>query len=291
MTVRVKAYAKINLHLDVTAIRADGYHNIESVMQSISLCDVIDVELLDSQKILIECDVKSVPLDEKNIAYKAAKRFFEKLNLKMGARISIKKNIPMAAGLAGGSADGAATLIALNELLNTPMSAEQLCALGAELGADVPFCITCGCMYCDERGDRMTRFVEMPKDTVFVVGCGGEGVSTPEAYKILDEKHDNFVNYEKKGVEALRGGLLLGKNEFCFELFNLFEAPISEKRPIVNEIKSIMNRNGAIKSMMSGSGPSVFGVFSCVEDAEGAMRAIIKAGYFSAIAYPVFERK
>lgn len=291
MTVRIKAYAKINLYLDVTAIRPDGYHDIESVMQSISLCDVIDVEVLDSEKIIIECDVHGVPLNEKNIAYKAAKSFFEELHLKKGARISIKKNIPMAAGLAGGSADGAAVLVALNEIFDKPMSIKELCALGSELGADVPFCITCGCAYCEERGDRLSSFAEISADTVFVIGCGGEGVSTPEAYRILDEKYDNFSNYERKGAESLKASILLGGNEFCRELFNVFEEPISQIRPTVNEIKNIMNVNGAIRSMMSGSGPSVFGVFSCLADAEGATKCISKAGHFSAIAYPVFGRK
>ena len=144
MKTRVKGFAKINLHLDVTDIRNDGYHNIQSVMQTVSLCDIIDIEITQENDIVIECDQMGVPLDERNIAYKAAKLFFDKANINSGVKITIKKNIPMAAGLAGGSADGAAVLVGLNELFDAILSDSDIYALGAALGADVPFCISCG---------------------------------------------------------------------------------------------------------------------------------------------------
>ena len=290
MKIRTLAYAKINLFLDVTGIRDDGYHNVETVMQSISLCDIVDVELLDDHKIIIECDAEGVPLDEKNIANKAARLFFERVGSEKGAKISIKKNIPMAAGLAGGSADGAAVLIALNELFGGVLSNEELCKIGSQLGADVPFCIMCGCMYSDGRGDQLSNFVAVPNDICFVVACGGEGVSTPQAYALLDCEYNNFFEYEKKGVAALKEKMLIGDVGFSKEFFNIFEKPISKRRPAVNQIKDIMDANGAARSMMSGSGPSVFGVFCNTDDAKKASLEIEKEGYFSTVAYPVFER-
>ena len=291
MKIRTLAYAKINLFLDVTGIRDDGYHNVETVMQSISLCDLVDVELLDDGKIIIECDVEGVPLNEKNIAYKAAKLFFECVESNKGARIIIKKNIPMAAGLAGGSADGAAVLIALNTLFDEALSMDELCELGSKLGADVPFCIMCGCMYSDGRGDHLSKFTPIPKDVCFVIACGGEGVSTPEAYRLLDTEYNNFFEYEKKGVNSLKEKMLIGNISFSDELFNLFEKTISEKRPVVNEIKCVMDANGAKRSMMSGSGPSVFGVFSNFQEAKKVSEKITEKGYFATVAYPIFDRK
>lgn len=291
MTIRTLAYAKINIFLDVTGIRDDGYHNVETVMQSISLCDIVDVELLDDGSIIIECDKAGVPLDEKNIAYKAAKLFFEAINSKKGAKITIKKNIPMAAGLAGGSADGAAVLVALNTLFDGIMTKEELCNIGSKLGADVPFCIVCGSMYSDGRGDQLSEFVALPDDIYIVVACGGEGVSTPEAYRLLDVETNNFLDYEKRGIVALKNKMISKDISYCDEFFNIFEKTISEKRPVVNEIKCIMNECGAKKSMMSGSGPSVFGIFTDAEAAKKTSAKICEAGYFSCVSYPVFERK
>ena len=288
--MEIRAYAKINLFLDVVGIRDDGYHDVETVMQSVSLFDTVEVELLDEDEIIIECDKEGVPLDEKNIAFRAAKLFFERARLSKGAKIIIKKNIPMAAGLAGGSADGAAVLVALNELCGKLFSVEELCKIGAMLGADVPFCITCGCMYSDGRGDNLSNYVSIPSDTCFVIACGGEGVSTPEAYKMLDLEYNNFVDYKKKGADALKEKILLG-GAFCNEFFNIFEKTVSNKRPVVNEIKNIMISNGAKQAMMSGSGPSVFGVFGDVESAETTSKNIEQAGYFSCVAFPIFERK
>lgn len=291
MKTEISAYAKINLFLDVVGIRGDGYHDIETVMQSISLFDTVEVELLDDERIIIECDKEGVPLDEKNIAHKAARLFFDRANIKKGARITIKKNIPMAAGLAGGSADGAAVLVGLNELCNNTFSKEELCKMGAILGADVPFCIVCGSMYSDGRGDNLREFPSISENTCFVIACGGEGVSTPWAYGMLDKDHNNFIGYEKKGTQLLYKAIVAGDDAFCDELFNLFEATVSRERPVVSEIKEIMETHGAKRAMMSGSGPSVFGVFKDAQSAETASKKILEKGYFSCVAYPIFERK
>ena len=290
MNISVKAYAKINLHLDVTSIRADGYHNIQSIMQSVSLCDIVDVKLIDEDKIIVECDVQGVPLDERNIAYKAAKRFFEKANIKKGAIIKIQKRIPMAAGLAGGSADGAAVLVGLNKLLDGALPENELYSLGASLGADIPFCMTCGCYYTSGIGEQLLEIEPLSDKVILVIACGGEGVSTPMAYGLLDKKYNRFIGYEPKNYETLVSSIANEGSDFYLHLFNIFEESISNERPAVNSAKSIMLVNGAKAAMMSGSGPSVFGVFENEESAKTAVEALKSQGYFACVASPTKKR-
>ena len=291
MTVRIQAYAKINLHLDVVGLREDGFHNVVTVLHSLSLCDIVDVELSDGGDIVIECDKVGVPLDEKNIAHKAAKFFFDSLGRRSGVVIRIKKNIPMAAGLAGGSADGAAVLIGLNKFFEEPFSINELCEIGARLGADVPFCVLCGCAYSEGRGDLPQSLPTLSRDMIFVVACGGEGVSTPRAYAMLDDAYNSFADYRPASVDNIIGAI--GRNDFdalAGSLFNIFEAPISNEREAVGEIKRIMLDCGARAAMMSGSGPSVFGMFEKMTDAEAAVREIAQKNYFAATAFPVDKR-
>lgn len=291
MKTRVKGFAKINLHLDVTDIRNDGYHNIQSVMQTVSLCDIIDIEITQKNDIVIECDQMGVPLDERNIAYKAAKLFFDKANINSGVKITIKKNIPMAAGLAGGSADGAAVLVGLNELFDAILSDSDIYALGAALGADVPFCISCGCCYTEGIGEKLTDIDSLLPETVLVIACGGEGVSTPMAYGMLDSKYNKFVDYIPRGCDELKKSLKLGENDFYKHIFNIFEEPVSSVREAVGIAKKIMLDSGADASMMSGSGPSVFGIFSDASDSERAVAALKAQGYFASVAFPTGKRE
>ena len=291
MKTRVKGFAKINLHLDVTGIRDDGYHNIQSVMQTVSLCDIVDIEITEGGNIVIECDRAGVPLDEKNIAYKAAKMFFEKADIRSGAKITIKKNIPMAAGLAGGSADAAAVLVGLNELFESVLSKDDIYALGATLGADVPFCISCGCCYTEGIGEKLTDIDPLSPETVLVIACGGEGVSTPMAYGMLDSKYNKFVDYIPRGCDELKSTLKLGGSDFYKYIFNIFEEPVSSVRAAVGLAKKIMLDNGACASMMSGSGPSVFGIFGDITDAERAVERLKAQGYFAVVAFPTGKRK
>ena len=291
MTQTVKAYAKINLHLDVTGIRDDGYHSVETVMQTVSLCDSVKVSLTDSGEIECRCNIDGLPTDERNIAVRAARLFFDSAGRSEGALVEIEKSIPMAAGLAGGSADAAATLKALNLLCGEVMSIEQLCDLGARLGADVPFCIVCGSAYTDGRGDVIHEFSGLPEDTVLLVACGGEGVSTPWAYGLMDRVHNRFEGYEPKGTEELKLALETGSSgEFVKHLFNIFETPVIDRRPVAAQIKSTMLSCGALGAMMSGSGPSVFGVFEGRESAERAESEITALGYFAAICHPNYEK-
>lgn len=291
MKKTVKAYAKINLHLDVTGIREDGYHSVETVMQSLSLCDDVSVSLTEDGLISCACNIDGLPTDERNIAVRAARLYLDAIKSDKGAFIRIEKRIPMAAGLAGGSADAAATLVALNELFDNSLSESELLSLGASLGADVPFCISCGTYYSDGRGDILHDFPQLDKSAVFVVACGGEGVSTPWGYKLLDQTFDSFNGYSPVGCEALRNAIENGEPlDFAFHLFNIFEAPVIAERPVAKRLLEALRESGALAARMSGSGPSVFGVFDCLESAERALAAISPIECFACICYPRGKR-
>ena len=286
MTRTVKGYAKINLHLDISGIREDGYHDVEIVMQTLTLCDNITVTLCESGNFSCECNIADVPTGEKNIAVRAAMLYAEETGLCEGVHIKIEKNIPMAAGLAGGSTDAAATLIALNELCGNKLTEAELLRIGSKLGADVPFCIRGGCAYTDGRGDILHQFPALPEGLIFVVACGGEGVSTPWAYRLMDETYDRFVNYETRGVSGLKNALLSETpKSFTEHLFNIFEEPVLRERPVAQELKHTLIELGAKAAMMSGSGPSVFGVFESEEQARNAEKAIKEKGYFASVCY------
>ena len=287
----VKGYAKINLHLDVTGIMADGYHSVQTVMQSLSLCDEVSVTLRDEPIFDAECNVDGVPTDEKNIAVRAARLYLEKVGKTGGAHIAIEKNIPMAAGLAGGSADAAAVLVALDAHFGGLLGEDELCRLGAALGADVPFCISCGTKYSDGRGDILHEFPKLSDDLIFLVACGGEGVSTPWGYRLIDETFDRFANYAPKGTDALRSAIEAeDKHAFCDHIFNIFESPVLSERPVAAKIKQMILDDGAIAAMMSGSGPSVFGVFEDADRAEACAIELRDLGYAAHVASPVGER-
>ena len=278
-----KAYAKINLFLDVTSRFQNGYHEIHTVMQTVSLCDDITVSL-EGDDIVLSCDNESIPLNRNNIAWKAAELFLSELqeDKRCGVKIDINKRIPVCAGLGGGSADGAAVLCALNELFDNPISDEKLLCLGAKLGADVPFCMTCGTVYARGIGEVLTA-IEPVDNCYVVVAVGGEGVSTPFAYAELDREYDDFKNPQSnKKIEEY----LLSENKLC-GLYNIFESVILPKRPVAESLKNILIENGASASLMSGSGPSVFGIFYDKKQAEKACECISKLGDFSYLATPV----
>ncbi|MBE6584606.1 MAG: 4-(cytidine 5'-diphospho)-2-C-methyl-D-erythritol kinase [Ruminococcaceae bacterium] len=285
MKISVKAYAKINLFLDMVAKRNDGYHDIMSLMQSVSLCDTITVEYTNSDDKIISlaCNSPSIPCDERNLAYKAAQKYpFEKGRVD----ITIDKNIPVSAGLAGGSADAAAVLVALNALLGAYVDCEDLIALGATLGADVPFCIQCGTYLTEGIGERMSSFVSMPNYPI-VIAKKGEGMSTPMAYRMLDDKHDDFIGYSPN-VDKLD---ILRHNEadiktYCMGIYNIFEEVVEPERPCVTELKRIMTESGAINATMSGSGTSVFGIFKDLESARKSLDALIARGADAHLCFP-----
>lgn len=289
-SVSVFGYAKINLHLDITGRLENGYHAVNTVMQTISLCDEVTVTLREDETIFASCNISDVPTDEKNLAVRAALLLREAVGGSFGAEIRIQKTIPMAAGLAGGSADAAATLVGLNRLLGEPCSRQQLCEIGSQLGADVPFCIVGGTRFADGKGDVLHDFPKMP-ECAMVVACEGEGVSTPWAYRRLDEAYGNFekaFGYLPKSIEPLKQ-VLTEKNlrGIAETMFNIFEAPVLAERPVAAELRSLFLSSGALGAMMSGSGPSVFAIFASEKDAENAVELLKKKGYRGFLCHPV----
>ena len=289
-TVTQKGYAKINLHLDITGRTPDGYHLVDTVMQSISLCDDITITQRNDENITVSCNIEGVPADDRNLAVKAARLFCEKTGLVLGMDIHINKRIPMAAGMAGGSADAAAVLRGINLLCDGILSLDELCALGSRLGADVPFCIVCGSAYADGKGDVLHDFPSMP-DCYIVVACGGDGVSTPWAYGELDRLYNGFYEdsgYKSRGIKALSKAIERRDiDEVAGAMYNIFEEPILSERPVAKAIRKTMLECGAIGAMMSGSGPSVFGIFTDKAAAQECADKIKNGGSFADVCEPV----
>ena len=288
-----KAYAKINLHLDVTGILQDGYHAVSTVMQSVSLYDEITLSNIKKTEgdpcFHLSCNHEGVPCDERNLAVRAALLFCEKTGISLTADIDIVKNIPMAAGMAGGSTDGAAVLRGLNRAMEYPISTDSLCSLGAKLGADVPFCIVGGTMYADGRGDILHNIPSLP-DCAIVIACEGEGVSTPWAYRLLDDTFSRFDGsvYTPKSTDGLKVALTEGNiSAVATRLYNIFERPVLARRPVAADVKATLEKGGALRAMMSGSGPSVFGIFACQQCAEKARMLLEAKGYKAYICRPI----
>ncbi len=286
MRISVDAYAKINLFLDIESLRENGYHNIISYMQSVTLHDTVTVEHIPNGErcIQISCDHAGVPCNEKNLAYKAAEAFPTERGT---VKIHIQKRIPMEAGLAGGSADAAATLLALNRIFDDKLSEDELISLGNRLGADVPFCIKTGSCLATGTGDVLEEVAPMPHLPI-LIAREGDGMSTPFAYRALDNKFDCFKNYSPhlSQLEILLSDKVASPDEYVKGLYNIFECVVEPERPFVALIKNAMNDNGALSSMMSGSGTAVFGIFKTEADAEKAKRNLALHGIRSDVCYP-----
>ncbi len=297
MKTTLTAPAKINLFLDITARRPDGYHEIAGVMQSVSLCDTVTLEVTEptgmylcslgghsagAESITLTCTRPDLPADSRNLAWRAAEAFFAVTG--RGCKklfIHIEKRIPAAAGMAGGSTDAAAVLTGLNDLFDRPLTPEALCKVGLTLGADVPFCIRGGAQITEGIGEVLTPITAMPTCEL-VVACGGEGVSTPAAYKALDTLYDNFdpsaYTPHTAGLTTLKSALWQGDlTTLCGSMFNLFELVVLPDRPVARQIKEILLSAGAITAMMSGSGPSVFGVFPKGDGSARQAREVLEA--------------
>ncbi|MBE6588684.1 MAG: 4-(cytidine 5'-diphospho)-2-C-methyl-D-erythritol kinase [Ruminococcaceae bacterium] len=285
-----KAYAKINTYLNVISKREDGYHNIVSIMQTVSLHDLVTVDFSEASETSIVLSVAGndgLPVDRSNLAWRAAEVFLKKMNATGLVQIAIEKRIPMAAGLAGGSADAAAVLRALYKVFGSPFPLEELYSLGATLGADVPFCIRGGCCLVEGIGEKLKDAPTMPMGYL-VIARMGDGVSTPQAYRALDEIYGDFSSTARD--ERYRRVLCAWEQKdlfgSCDDFFNLFEAVVSAMRPWVGKIKSEMTVAGAKRAMMSGSGPSVFGVFASESAAENACAALRDMGVTAFVCSP-----
>jgi 4-diphosphocytidyl-2-C-methyl-D-erythritol kinase len=261
--INLKSRAKINLSIDVLGKRNDGYHIVEMIMQTIDLYDYIEISERDDNKINIKSNNVNIPLNEDNIVYKAANLIKEKFNINRGLDIYIQKNIPVAAGMAGGSSNAAAILVGLNEMWNLNISEQDLMEIGLKLGADVPFCINGGAALAQGIGEQLTK-IKCLNDTYILVCKPDIFVSTAEVYKNLDMNKVPKRPNNKLLINCLENQeiKLLAKN-----MVNVLESVTSNNYEEINKIKDIMIKYGALGSMMSGSGPTVFGLFDEYEKA------------------------
>lgn len=283
-SLTLSAPAKINLFLDITGRRPDGYHTISGIMQAISLCDTVTLTLKpvideEAPRYTLTCTNPDLPTDGKNLALRAAFAFFDATGTgNTHLHIHIEKRIPAAAGMAGGSTNAAAVLKGLNALMGHPLTQEALCRVGLSLGADVPFCIKGGAQITEGVGEILTPCASLCT-CYLVIACAGEGVSTPAAYKKLDEIYDSFDGtvYTPKTdalasqLESLRNGDIVGAGKCAY---NIFESVVLPTHSMAGQIKSTLERAGAVFAMMSGSGPSVFGVFADEEAAHAAAESL-----------------
>lgn len=271
MILTERAYAKINLFLDVTGRREDGYHEIVTLMHSVSLCDRIRINasFSDKRSIVIRSNNKSLKNDESNLIYKSALKYMLKFDINAKIKIDLRKIIPIGAGLGGGSSDAAAMLRAMNRIFKRADEG-QLLSIAAEIGSDVPFCLVGGCALCSGRGEKIEP-ARINISPYLVIAIGESRVSTPEAYAMLDEKYQDFKKYnEEKGFYASADAPLY---------YNIFQSVINNKE--IEAIKAIMHQGGAENTLMSGSGPSVVGVFSSPRRASLVKRALKRKGFLA----------
>ena len=256
------AYAKLNLTLDVLGKREDGYHDLQSIMQTISIRDDIEIDVGTGKPWCLQCSVEGIPTDETNLAWKAAKVYCEAMNKDPnGLEIRITKRIPSGAGMGGGSADAAAVLRALNRHYGNPLSVFALAELGAQVGSDVPFCTLCGTAMVEGRGERLRKLPDMP-DCVFVVCKPEFSVSTPELYKKIDE----VAIAQRPNNRAMESALLAGDlGKIADNLCNVFDPVVTADHLEINYIKSIFNSYGAVGYQMTGSGSAVFAIMKDFE--------------------------
>lgn len=263
--MKVNAYAKINLGLDVILRRPDGYHEVRMVMQTVGLHDVIDVTRTDEAKISITTDSEDIPSGDDNLIYKAAELIMKEYSLSGGLKIDLTKNIPVAAGLAGGSTDAAATLKAVNALYDLKLPDEELSKLGVRIGADVPYCIRGGTVLCEGIGEIMTGISPCPKCTV-LLAKPREGMSTAYVYKHLDLTKVTHPDIDGL-IRSIENGSIKDASH-C--MGNVLETVTVPELPVIGRIKKTMTDNGATACLMSGSGPTVFGLFDGKEAAMAA---------------------
>lgn len=275
VTLYEGAYAKLNLTLDVLDKRADGYHDIKSIIQAVSIRDDIEIDLGTGKPWELICDHEGVPTDHRNLAWKAAETFFNTTGKDPdGLTIRITKRIPMEAGMAGGSADAAAVLRALNSHYDAPLSIWALAELGAAVGSDVPFCVVCGTAMVEGRGERLRKLPDMP-DCFFVVCKPDFSSSTPELYKKLDES----VIGKRPDHQAMESALLAGDlGKIAENLYNVFDPLVTKEHLELNYIKSIFNSYGSVGQQMTGSGSAVFGIVESFEYA-AVICSMLKENY------------
>lgn len=268
--IRLKAYAKINLGLDVLKKREDGYHEVKMVMQTIDMFDRLELRKIRKQGIFVQTNLKYLPVNQDNLVYKAARIFMDEYKLTGGIEITLKKYIPVAAGMAGGSSDAAAVLYGMNKLYETGLSSETLMKLGVKIGADVPFCIMRGTALAEGIGEKLTKLPDSPNCHV-LIAKPPLSVSTKWVYSNLKAAEIKEHPDIDKLIEALSAGDLGTMAQY---MGNVLETVTEAEYPQISKLKEIMTEKGALCSLMSGSGPTVFGLFEDKNNAECAFKKI-----------------
>ena len=272
--MRLRALAKINLGLDILRKREDGYHEVRMIMQTIQMYDVLKMKKVKKPGISLSVNYPYIPSDERNLVYKAAKLLMDEFQVKEGVDICLEKFIPVAAGMAGGSSDAAAAMVGINRLFKLGLSERELMDRAVNIGADVPYCIMRGTALAEGIGEKLTRIAQIP-DCFVLIGKPGISVSTKMAYESLQlDKITSHPDIDGM-IRDIENGDLLTMTE---KMGNVFEPGIIEKYPVIGEIKDLMEDNGALKAMMSGSGPTVFGIFDDREKMEAAAAVLRESG-------------
>lgn len=273
ITLQEPAYAKLNLTLDILGKRDDGYHELESVMQQITLCDDVEIDVQTGEDWKLECDWEQIPTDSRNLAWKAAGVFYKAIGKDpQGITIRITKRIPMEAGLAGGSADAAAVLRALNRQEGEPFTVWELARLGAKVGSDVPFCVLGGTALAKGRGEELTQLLPMPQ-CFYCVAMPNFSVSTPQLFAAFDQL-EHVEHPDNAGMQkALDQQNLLRVAGF---VGNAMESLVSAEHPEIEQIKTVMRDCGALGTAMTGSGAAVFGIFDAFDMAAMASMQLME---------------
>lgn len=272
--MRLRAMAKINLGLDIIGKREDGYHEVRMIMQTIRMYDVLEIRKKSSPGISLSTNLPYIPCDERNLVYKAAKILMDEFHVEEGLSMKLTKSVPVAAGMAGGSSDAAAAFVGVNRLFHLGLSQEELMKRAVQVGADVPYCVMRGTALAEGIGEKLTRLPDLP-DCYILIGKPGINVSTRTAYENLDLNEirrrpdiDGMIrDIKNKDLYSMTG-----------KMENVFEPGIMAKYPVIREIRDLMEKQGALKAMMSGSGPTVFGIFDDAGKMQNAARALKKSG-------------
>lgn len=267
---QLKALAKINLGLDVLGRREDGYHDVRMVMQTIYLYDNITIQRKETPGITLESNLYFLPNDEGNIAYKAAKMLMEEFDISDGVHITLDKHIPVAAGLAGGSSNAAAVLVGMNRMFSLGLTEKDLMERGVKLGADVPYCVMRGTVLAEGIGEKLTRLSPLPKCYI-LIAKPGISVSTRMVY----EKLDALQITAHPDIDELLWGLEnQDLDKIAGSMGNVLEQVTIDAYPVIEQIKDVMKEEGALNAMMSGSGPTVFGIFADRQTAKKAQNRL-----------------
>ncbi len=286
--MRLRALAKINLGLDIVGKREDGYHEVRMIMQTIQMYDVLEIQKKRTPGISLSTNLPYIPTDEGNLVCRAAKLLMDEFHVEEGLSIRLDKSIPVAAGMAGGSSDAAAAFVGVNRLFRLGLSEQQLMERAVKIGADVPYCIMRGTALAEGIGEKLTRLPGVPHMYI-LIGKPGVNVSTKLAYGNLNlsgiAKHPDIDGM----VTDIKNGDLYA---MIPKMGNVFEPGIIERYPVIQKIKDLMEENGALKALMSGSGPTVFGIFDDREKMQYAAGVLRRSGLAKTVfATEVFNRK